>query len=69
MKHTTSANYQVETTTPSPDEETSTTNKEDNKEEIHTTIPNSLNLTSFSTNLIENPKSAIIKMFFQTLKK
>jgi len=48
------------TTTSSPDEKIPTTNQ-NNKEVVHTTIPSYLNLTSLSTNLVENPKSTIIQ--------
>ena len=65
IKHTTSTNYQVETTTSSPDEEIPTTIKDANKEEVHTTIPTSLNLTAFSTNLVENLKTTIIENVVQ----
>ena len=70
-KHETSssANYQAKTTTFSPDEETSITNKDDNKEIAHTTIPTSLNLTSLSTNLVENPKSTIIENIVQNTEE
>ena len=47
-------------TTSSPDEKIPTTNQ-NNNEVIHTTIPTYLNLTSLSTNLVENPKSTIIQ--------
>jgi hypothetical protein len=52
-------------TTSSPDEETPSTNKDDNKEVVHTNIPTSLNLTALSTNLVENPKSTIIENVVQ----
>ena len=68
IKHETSANYQVETTS-SPDEEISTTNKDDNKEVVHTTIPTSLNLTALSTNLVENPKSTIVENVVQNTEE
>ena len=47
---------EIKQTTSSPDEETPITNKNI----VHTNIPTSLNLTSLSTNLVENPRTTSI---------
>ena len=50
---------EIKQSTSSPNEETPTPNKNNN--DVVMTIPTSLNLTFFSKNLVENPKTTIIE--------